>query len=125
MAVAQIGPAPVLAAAIVWLYWQGLAGLGTGLLVWSIFVGTMDNVLRPILMKKGADLPLLLILAGVIARSSRVWPRRDLVGPGVLAVAYRLVEAWIGEELGEPGPLTEEAFESRRREEVSHQHSRA
>ena len=36
------------------------------LLVWSLLVGTLDNFLRPDLIKMGADLPLLLIFAGVI-----------------------------------------------------------
>src|SRR5262249_6329043 len=35
-------------------------------LVWTLIVGSMDNVLRPILIRKGADLPLLLIFAGVL-----------------------------------------------------------
>jgi predicted PurR-regulated permease PerM len=123
LAVAQIGPGPVLIAGIVWLYWQGSAGWGTALLVWSIFVGTMDNVLRPILIKKGADLPLLLILAGVIGGLIAFGLVGIFVGPVVLAVAYRLLEAWVGEELGEPAPLTEEALDSGRGEEVALQHS--
>jgi predicted PurR-regulated permease PerM len=40
--------------------------LGVLLLVWTLVVGTMDHVLRPILIKRGADLSLLLIFAGVI-----------------------------------------------------------
>ncbi|VFS21340.1 putative inner membrane protein [Yokenella regensburgei] len=36
------------------------------LLVWSCVVGTMDNVIRPLLIRMGADLPLILILSGVI-----------------------------------------------------------
>ncbi len=39
---------------------------GTVLLVWSAVVGTLDNVIRPVLIRMGADLPLLLILSGVI-----------------------------------------------------------
>ena len=34
--------------------------------IWTLFVGTLDNFLRPVLIKQGADLPLLLIFAGVI-----------------------------------------------------------
>lgn len=97
LAVAQIGPGPVLIAGIVWLYWTGSAGWGTVLLVWSIFVGTMDNVLRPILIKKGADLPLLLILSGVIGGLIAFGLVGIFVGPMVLAVAYRLLEAWVNE----------------------------
>jgi predicted PurR-regulated permease PerM len=64
LAIAQLGPLLVLAPAVAWLYWKGSSGWGTFLLVWTIVVGTMDNFLRPMLIKKGADLPLLLIFAG-------------------------------------------------------------
>jgi len=52
--VAQIGAAPVLIVAVVWLFWSDAAGWGTFLLAVTVVVGTLDNVLRPILIKKGA-----------------------------------------------------------------------
>jgi hypothetical protein len=64
--VAQIGPFPVLLASVGYLYWSGDTTWGTFLLVWSLLAGTMDNFLRPFLIKRGADLPLILILVGVI-----------------------------------------------------------
>ncbi|WP_375154178.1 AI-2E family transporter [Serratia marcescens] len=64
--VAQLGPLLVLVPAIIWLYWHGDTTWGTVLLVWSCVVATLDNVLRPVLIRMGADLPLLLILSGVI-----------------------------------------------------------
>jgi predicted PurR-regulated permease PerM len=36
------------------------------MLLWAIVTGSLDNVLRPILIKRGADLPLLLVFAGVL-----------------------------------------------------------
>ena len=66
LAVAQIGAVPVLVVALVWLWFQGSTAWFVALLVWTVIVGSLDNVLRPILIKKGADLPLLLIFAGVI-----------------------------------------------------------
>lgn len=105
LCVAQIGPTPVLVAGIVWLYWKGTAGWATALLVWTIFVGTVDNVVRPILIMKGADLPLLLIFAGVVGGLIAFGLVGIFVGPMVLAVAYMLLEAWVREEPveGEPG----------------------
>lgn len=58
----QLGPLPVLIPAIIWLYWTGDTTSGTVLLVWSGVVGTLDNVIRPMLIRMGADLPLILIL---------------------------------------------------------------
>jgi predicted PurR-regulated permease PerM len=98
LCVAQIGPAPVLLAGVVWLYWKGTAGWGTALLIWTIVVGTVDNVVRPILIMKGADLPLLLIFTGVVGGLLAFGLVGIFVGPMVLAVAYTLLQAWVREE---------------------------
>jgi predicted PurR-regulated permease PerM len=93
--IAQLGPVLVLLPAVGWLYWSGSAGWGTFLLVWTIVVGTMDNVLRPYLIRQGADLPLLLILAGVIGGLLAFGLVGIFVGPVLLAVAYTLIDAWV------------------------------
>lgn len=98
LAVAQIGAGPVLACATVWMYWTGETGWGTALLVWTIVVGSLDNILRPILIRQGADLPLLLIFAGVIGGLISFGLVGLFVGPVVLAVTYTLLESWMGEK---------------------------
>lgn len=95
LCIAQVGPILVLLPAIVWLYGSGQAGWGTFLLVWTIPLITLDNVIRPILIKKGADLPLLLIFAGVIGGLVSFGLIGIFVGPVVLAVSHTLLEAWI------------------------------
>lgn len=94
LGIAQIGCGPVLLAATGWLFWRGEAGWGTFALVWSAAVMTMDNVLRPVLIKRGADLPLLLILAGVVGGLLAFGLVGLFVGPVVLAVAYTLLDDW-------------------------------
>ena len=95
LAIAQIGPIPVLGASVIWLYWSGSAAWGTVLLLFTLVVGTMDNFLRPYLIKKGADLPLLLIFAGVIGGLMAFGIIGIFIGPVVLAVAYTLTVAWV------------------------------
>jgi len=94
LAVAQIGPAPVLVCAVIWVFWKGETGFGIGLLVWTLLVTSLDNVLRPMLIRKGADLPLLLIFTGVIGGLMTFGLVGILIGPIVLAVSYTLVSAW-------------------------------
>jgi predicted PurR-regulated permease PerM len=65
--------------------------------IWSIVVGTLDNFLRPWLIKRGADLPILLILVGVIGGLLAFGVIGLFVGPVVLAVTYTLLEAWMKE----------------------------
>jgi predicted PurR-regulated permease PerM len=95
LSIAQIGVIPVLGFAVAWLYWTGDSGWGTFLLIWTIVAGTMDNFLRPILIRKGADLPLLLVFAGVIGGLLAFGLIGIFVGPVVLAVADALLIAWI------------------------------
>jgi len=105
LAVAQIGPAPVLIAATVWVYSRSGPVWGTGFLVWAIFCGTLDNFVRPVLIRRGADLPLLLIFAGVIGGLIAFGIIGLFIGPVVLAVAYTFLVEWVaeGEAPGEPG----------------------
>ena len=98
LSIAQIGVVPILAAAVGWLYWTGESAWGTFMLVWTVIAGTMDNFLRPILIKKGADLPLLLVFAGVVGGLLAFGLIGIFVGPVVLAVADALLTAWIDEK---------------------------
>ena len=97
LAVAQLGPLLVLAPAVFWLYWSGHAGWGTALLIWSIPVIALDNILRPILIRRGVELPMLLIIAGVIGGLIAFGVIGLFVGPVVLAASYTLLKAWIAE----------------------------
>jgi len=101
LAISQIGVLPVLGPATFWLFWSGDSGWGAFLLVCTLIVGTMDNFLRPILIKKGADLPLLLIFTGVVGGLMAFGLIGLFVGPVVLAVAHKLLDAWVEE--GEAG----------------------
>lgn len=111
LCIAQIGPLLVLLPAVGWMYWQGEAGWASALLVWSVVVGSLDNFLRPALIKRGADLPLLLIFAGVIGGMLGFGLIGIFVGPVVLAVTYTLMQAWIEDGLGQDEPAPEAAIE--------------
>jgi predicted PurR-regulated permease PerM len=100
--VAQIGPVPILLGAVAWLYWTGVAGLATALLVWTLFVGAIDNVLRPLLIRRGAGLPLLLVFAGVLGGIIAFGIIGLFIGPVVLAVSYTLLVDWIAEPAQDP-----------------------
>ena len=97
LCIAQVGPSPVLFLAVAWVYWTGHDGWGTFLLIWSTVVSLMDNVIRPMLVRMGADLPALLILAGVIGGMAAFGLIGIFIGPVVLAVVYTLLESWMAE----------------------------
>jgi predicted PurR-regulated permease PerM len=96
--IAQIGPGLVLIPAVVWLFWSQQAGWGTVLAVWSVIVIGSDNFVRPMLMRKGVHLPMVLLLAGVIGGLMAFGLVGVFLGPVVLAVAYTLLLAWLEED---------------------------
>ncbi|MDP2008339.1 MAG: AI-2E family transporter YdiK [Rubrivivax sp.] len=95
LCIAQVGPVLVLVPAVVWAFWSGQTGEGIALAVWTLVVANLDNVLRPVLIRMGADLPLLLIFAGVIGGLLSFGLVGIFVGPVVLAVAWTLLQAWV------------------------------
>jgi predicted PurR-regulated permease PerM len=107
LAIAQIGPGPVLIGTVVWVFWTSeSAWIPTALLIWSLFVGTIDNFLRPFLIQRAGDLPLLMVFAGVVGGLISFGLVGIFLGPVVLAVVYTLLKAWIaGEPQCDQGPL--------------------
>ena len=105
LCIAQVGPAPVLVPAVVWIFYDGQIAWGIVLAIATLGITLLDNVLRPALIRMSADLPLLLIFAGVIGGLLAFGLVGIFVGPVVLAVGYMLLEAWMDEAL----PPDEEA----------------
>ena len=106
LCIAQVGPILVLLPAVGYLFWSGQTGWGSFLLVWTLAVGSLDNILRPVLIRKGADLPLVLVFAGVLGGLMTFGLIGIFVGPVVLAVAQTLLDAWAQE--ADEGPKVEE-----------------
>jgi predicted PurR-regulated permease PerM len=109
LCIAQIGPLLVMAPCVIWLYATGSPGRGTVLLVFTIVTGAIDNVLRPVLIKRGADLSLFLILPGVIGGLLAMGIIGLFVGPVLLAVTANLLQSWVSTGLGETAPAVEPA----------------
>lgn len=95
LCIAQIGMLVVLIPAVIWVFWSGDLAWGIFLLVWSLAASMLDTVLRPVLVSRSADLPLLLIFVGVIGGFVAFGLLGIFVGPVVLAVAYTFLKTWI------------------------------
>ena len=102
LCLAQLGPVPVLAPAVIWLYWSGQNGHGTLLLIVAVITMAIDNVVRPLLIRRGASLPLLLIFSGVIGGLIAFGVVGLFIGPAVLTVSYTLLTKWVADEEGAP-----------------------
>jgi predicted PurR-regulated permease PerM len=97
LCIAQLGPSLVLVPSVIWLYWGGSNVWGTVLLVVTVLASTLDNFIRPILIRKGANLPLVLIFAGVIGGLASFGIVGLFIGPVVLSVTFRLLDLWTGD----------------------------
>jgi predicted PurR-regulated permease PerM len=95
LCVAQLGPTLVMVPAIIWLFAVSATWPAIVLIVFTVLSVGLDSVLRPFLIKRGAKLPLLLILTGVIGGLLSFGLLGLFLGPVVLAVAYTLLQHWI------------------------------
>lgn len=96
--VAQLGPLPVLLSCVAFLYWGADQTLASVLLlVWSLLVAVLDNTVRPFLIRRGANLPLMLIFGGVIGGLLALGLLGLFLGPVILAVTWTLMAAWVNE----------------------------
>jgi predicted PurR-regulated permease PerM len=64
-------------------------------LVWCIFVAVMDNVLKPILLGRGAAVPIAVVFLGAVGGFVALGFVGLFVGAIVLSVGYKLFLAWI------------------------------
>jgi predicted PurR-regulated permease PerM len=95
LCVMQIGPMPVLIPAALWLLFQHYVGWGIALAIWALTMSIGDGILRPWLIQRGAKLPFMLVLVGVIGGLLAFGVTGIFVGPMLLAVVQRLMERWM------------------------------
>jgi predicted PurR-regulated permease PerM len=97
LCIVQIGPALVLLGAVIYVFSTADTLVGFLFLGWSILVGLIDNVLKPVLMSRGGDVPLAVIFIGAIGGLLAHGLIGLFVGPVVFALGYRLFNAWIAD----------------------------
>jgi predicted PurR-regulated permease PerM len=99
LALIPFGPLLIWGPAGLWLYLNGEIGWAIFIVIWSIAAGLVtDNVLRPYLISRGSDLPLIMILFGVVGGAVAFGVLGLFLGPTLLAVGYELIREWNAEE---------------------------
>ncbi|MBO3274517.1 AI-2E family transporter [Pseudomonas schmalbachii] len=82
--------------ATIWLFVEGDYGYGVFLAFWGFFViSGVDNILKPYLISRGGNLPLVVVLLGVLGGLISFGFIGLFLGPVLLAVVYNLVTDWI------------------------------
>jgi predicted PurR-regulated permease PerM len=101
--------------AVAWLVWQGEIGMAIFLGVWGFFIiSGVDNILKPYLISRGGNLPLVVVLLGVFGGILAFGFMGLFLGPTLLAVAYSLLSDWVAVK-APTSPAPNDASESQPR----------
>jgi predicted PurR-regulated permease PerM len=101
LAIIQIGLFPVVIPVVIYMFYSAdtsTAGLLTG---WLILVSLLDNFLKPILLGRGAPVPMLVIFLGAIGGFLSMGFIGLFVGAVILSIGFKLFQAWL-DELAQP-----------------------
>ena len=97
LGIVQIGPSIVIIPLVIWS-WTAMEPTTAFLFTaYMIPVSLLDNVLRPLLLARGLDTPIVVILLGVIGGTISLGITGLFLGPIILAVIWELLVAWIRE----------------------------
>ena len=95
LAIVQLPPLLVLAPAIVYVFSASATVPAVLFMIWGIIVSASDAFLKPLLLGRGLDVPMLVILIGAIGGMMVAGVIGLFVGAVVLALAYKLFMAWL------------------------------
>lgn len=69
------------------------------MLLWGFFlISTVDNVVKPLLISRGGNLPFVLVLFGVMGGVLAFGFVGVFIGPTLLAVGFSLIQEWIARD---------------------------
>ena len=90
-----MGPPLIWIPATAWLVWKGDYGMAIFLGIWgTLIISGVDNVLKPYLISRGGNLPLVIVLLGVFGGLIAFGFIGLFIGPTLLAIAYSLLVDW-------------------------------
>lgn len=94
-ATVQIGVGPIVIPAVIYVFATGDTVTAVLFLIWSVLLLVMDNVLKPLLMGRGVDVPMAVIFLGAIGGTLLSGIVGLFVGAIVLTLGYKLFHAWL------------------------------
>jgi predicted PurR-regulated permease PerM len=101
LALLPIGPPLIWGGAAIWLFFQGEVGWSFFMLIWGvILISGVDNMLLPLLLSRGSQLPFILLLLGVMGGVAAFGFVGIFIGPTLLAVGLNLMQQWVARDGG-------------------------
>jgi predicted PurR-regulated permease PerM len=95
LAVIQVGPGLIIIPTVIYVFSTSNTLPAVLFMIWSIFVTLSDNILKPLLLGRGVDVPMVVIFIGAIGGFLSSGIIGLFVGPILLAVGYRLFKVWL------------------------------
>jgi predicted PurR-regulated permease PerM len=95
LGIVQIGVGPVMIVAVIYLFATASTLTASLFLIWTLLVVPLDNILKPILLGKGAPVPMLVIFLGALGGFFNSGIIGLFVGAVVLSLAYKLAILWV------------------------------
>jgi predicted PurR-regulated permease PerM len=97
----QVGPLLIWAPLCLWLWLDERTGMAVFLALWGLVaVGLSDNLVKALVVARGADLPAILVFLGAVGGLLTWGIVGIFLGPVILALCLELALWWIGEERG-------------------------
>ncbi len=97
LAIIQIGIFPVVLGVLIYIWTTDHTTTAILLTIWMIPVGFLDNILKPLLMGKGAPVPMLIIFLGSLGGFMYSGFIGLFTGAVILSLGYRLFDVWLKE----------------------------
>jgi predicted PurR-regulated permease PerM len=98
LAIAQVPPLILLLPIIIYVFSYADTTTAIIFTIWSVLAGASDTVLKPMLMGRGLDVPMPIILLGAIGGMIASGIIGLFMGAVILAVWYKLFQAWIKQQ---------------------------
>ncbi|HTS23254.1 MAG TPA: AI-2E family transporter [Casimicrobiaceae bacterium] len=97
LGIAQVPALIVTLPAIGWIWWTGNYGTSEAVLytVLLFLAGMADNVLKPLMLGRGVDAPMPVILLGALGGMATAGILGMFVGATLLALGYQLFMSWV------------------------------
>ncbi len=95
LGVIQVGVGLVLIPAAIWLFANADTPTAVAFLIWTLLLLPLDNVLKPLLMGRGLEVPVAVVFVGAIGGFISQGLIGLFVGAVVLVLGYKLWEAWL------------------------------
>src|SRR5688572_18515723 len=106
LVIAQVPALIVTLPAIAYIWWSGSYGTGAAILftVLLAVAGMTDNVLKPLMLGRGVDAPMPVILLGALGGMAAAGIVGLFVGATLLALGYQIFTGWVTTDPEAPGP---------------------